>query len=353
MNASDQFRQATAPESAADIDASAARWVVRSNEGLDTCAARELAHWRASDPRHEGAFQRLAAVSDALQRARRSGAAGAIAAELKARAGHRRHRRRALAGAGLAAILMLAAGRWMQSQRSELAMGQAPAAAANESIQRLPDGSLVELNGQSKIAVNFEPGFRRVELVQGEALFSVAKNPDRPFIVRANGVEVRAVGTAFNVRLEKTGVEVLVTEGKVKLEDAAHGSSLLARAADGEPGTLVAGQRARVEASRPGTAEVMPVAPGELAERLAWRRTRVEFSGIELAQAVDRINRSNRIQISLESAALGRLRLTGSFLSDDAETFSRLVAETFDLEAEKRDGGRIILKQPGRAAPGR
>jgi transmembrane sensor len=244
-------------------------------------------------------------------------------------------------------------GSWLRTQRSQFAVPQASAVASTDSIRHLPDGSLVELNGSAEIAVKFEPGFRRVELLRGEALFSVAKNSSRPFIVRAGGVEVRAVGTAFNVRLENTGVEVLVTEGTVRLENAAGGGSLLSRTPDGKPGTLGAGQKAVVEASHLGAAQVIQVAPNEVTELLSWRRTQVEFSGVELSQAVERINQTNRIQVALESAAIGRLRLTGTFFADDPETFSRLVAETFNLEAETRGDDRILLRQPDRAAPSR
>jgi transmembrane sensor len=353
VNAIREFFEGHDSPMTADIEVMAARWVIRHREGLDPSAAQELAVWRTRDPRHEAAFQRLSAMADALQRARQTGAADAIAAELNVRANRRRIRRRVLTGAGLAALMFLSIGWWTRFEGRQFVSTRLPTVTAAGSIQRLPDGSLVELNGDSEIAVQFEPGFRRVELVRGEALFSVAKNPNRPFIVRANGLEVRAVGTAFNVRLEKAGVEVMVTEGKVRLDDALRGESLLPGNADGQPGTLVAGQKAVVETSRHETAHVTQIAAGELAERLAWRKVRLEFSGIELAEAVERINQTNRVQVSLAGEAIGKLRLTGTFLADDPETFCRLVAETFNLDVENPGGDRIVLKQPERAEQGR
>ena len=82
----------------------------------------------------------------------------------------------------------------------------------------LEDGSVVELNHGGKLEIDFSSETRRVRLVRGEANFTVAKNPERPFVVNAGGVDVRAVGTVFNVRLAREAVEVVVSEGRVKLE---------------------------------------------------------------------------------------------------------------------------------------
>src|SRR5581483_9214616 len=88
-------------------------------------------------------------------------------------------------------------------------------AAGGYERQTLADGSVVELNGNTQVQVAYSPAERRVRLVQGEAHFTVAKNKRRPFWVEAQGVSVRAVGTAFNVRLDPQRVDVLVTEGRV------------------------------------------------------------------------------------------------------------------------------------------
>lgn len=83
--------------------------------------------------------------------------------------------------------------------------------------QTLPDGSVVEFKPGARITVDYDSGDRRVILDSGEAHFSVTKNPQRPFIVRAGTVDVRAVSTAFGVQLGSTEVEVLVTERTVSL----------------------------------------------------------------------------------------------------------------------------------------
>ena len=83
----------------------------------------------------------------------------------------------------------------------------------------LEDGTVVELNKGAVLAVEFSARVRRVRLERGEAHFTVTKNPARPFIVSARGMDVVAVGTAFNVRLDSAVVEVLVTEGRVRVSE--------------------------------------------------------------------------------------------------------------------------------------
>jgi ferric-dicitrate binding protein FerR (iron transport regulator) len=85
-------------------------------------------------------------------------------------------------------------------------------------VQKLPDGTRVELNAGTEFVVEFTPGVRAVRLVRGEALFAVPKNPARPFVVGAGAVSVRAVGTAFAVRHGAAVVGVLVTEGRIAVE---------------------------------------------------------------------------------------------------------------------------------------
>lgn len=332
------------------VEAAASAWVVRRRAGLDAAGEREFAAWLAADSAHAGALARLAALADALQRARTAGATDEIVTQLKIRERRRRSRRRTLAAVGAVAAIVLLAGWWTNLPRAASPLpAVATAAPSTELIRRLPDGSIVELNTGAEIAVKFEPAFRRVELVRGEAMFRVEKDAARPFIVRAAGVDVRAVGTAFSVRLTGAEVQVLVTEGKVGVDDAAHGRSLLPAVVAEPVPVLVAGQTITVEA-RPAAellraAVVAEVALVEIRERLSWRIPRLEFDGVELARAVEQLNRDNRLQIFLEGAAIRSLRISGTFLADDPRTFARLAAASLGLEVAERGEGQIVLRK--------
>ena len=84
----------------------------------------------------------------------------------------------------------------------------------------LVDGSVIQLNTDSHIQVNYEKNQRSIVLMAGEAHFEVAKDPSRPFVVKAGDGMVRAVGTAFTVRINPEALKVIVTEGKVALAAA-------------------------------------------------------------------------------------------------------------------------------------
>ncbi|HVU33445.1 MAG TPA: FecR domain-containing protein [Opitutaceae bacterium] len=329
------------------IEAEAARWLSRRDAGLDATETGEFTAWRERDPRHDEAVRRLEALADALRRARQRGAMGRVQAGLEVRARRRHHRRLALAGAGAAALLALVT---TFSVRRSLRVAPAPVPAepvrSVAIIRHLADGSVVELSRTAELTVHFDSHFRRVELRRGEALFHVAHDTAHPFIVRAGGVDVRAVGTAFAVRLDPRTVEVLVTEGKVGLDNAAAGRSLLPRAPDGQFAPLTAGERAVVATANPEVAAISRIDPAEMARRLAWRAPRVQYDGIELAAVVAQLNRRNSVHIILADDAIGRLRISGSFPADNPDVFARLAAETFGLTCERRENGEIVLRRP-------
>jgi len=145
----------------------------------------------------------------------------------------------------------------------------------------LPDGSVAQLNTDSAIDTDFTATERRVRVVRGEVFFNVTKDPARPFIVVSGPVAVRAVGTAFNVRQRAAAVEVLVTEGRVRVDDVRLGQSLLPVTAPAEePPLLVAGERAVVvdtTAAGPAQVTVAKVNAPEQQRSLAWQERRLEL----------------------------------------------------------------------------
>jgi transmembrane sensor len=331
------------------VDTHAAQWVTRRRAGLDAAGENQLAAWLAADPAHVEAFARLSAMAEALQRARHSGAGRAIAGQLEERARKRRTVRRTLASAGAMALIAGMALWWQGGRPSAVAPRVQPVAQSPDPIRRLPDGSVVELNAGAEVAETYDAAVRRVTLVRGEALFRVRKDAARPFIVQAGGVALRAVGTAFSVRLSGGSVDVLVTEGSVAVADAADGRTLLpTNSADGTVPALTAGRGvtigAAVESAR-RPVRVAAVTPQEIDLRLAWRVSRLEFDGATLAEAVARVNRVNREQIAVADEATGRLRISGTFAADDPRTFARLAAVSLGLEVDGRDERQILLRK--------
>jgi transmembrane sensor len=180
----------------------------------------------------------------------------------------------------------------------------------------------------------------------------VAKNSAWPFYVEAGGIAVRAVGTAFNVRLRTAGVEVLVTEGKVRVGDPVRAASpAKPEFPDAAPDLplLNAGERMLIPVAGSPAEPVTPVAPvvmpaAEIARTLAWQDQRIEVVAVPLAELVAEFNRYNGQELVVEDAALAARRFGGSFRVDAPETFARLLETRFGLRVERR--GEVIVISP-------
>jgi transmembrane sensor len=351
-------------ESAA-IEAAAADWVVRRDAGLTGAEATELERWRAADPRHAAALAWHEQMWAALDRPQRAGKAGLMLAKVAASAARRR-RRRLHAATGALALLLVAGFAWQLRHPPPAPAVTPPAAAGAFAVHRpetqtLPDGSVVELRRDARIRVDFAPALRRIALESGEAHFTVATDPQRPFVVTADTVEVRAVGTAFSVELAETEVDVLVTEGEVSVAAPVFARATADGAAAGAADrhrpnaraqVLTARQRVTVplepQMHRPEPA-VVSVAESELTERLAWRSGRLEFTDTPLLEAVALMNRhsssAHKLRFVIDDPELARAPVTGLFRADNAEAFVRLLEVSLGISAE-RSGDTVTLRKP-------
>jgi transmembrane sensor len=209
----------------------------------------------------------------------------------------------------------------------------------------LPDGSRVELKDGSRIVVQYSDRERRVKLTGGEAQFSVWQDARRPFIVEAGGIEVRAVGTVFNVRLEDRTVAVLVTEGRVKVNrepPAATSGGSVAEV------MLAAGEQTAVPLAVDAVQAapvVVPATSEQISQSLAWQTPRLQFWETPLAEAVAEFNRLNRFQIVIGDAELGRRLIGGTFRPDNVEGFVRLLETTLDVRSDRRGDHETVLRR--------
>ena len=333
----------------------AAEWLARRDRGLTAVEQDAFLQWLAEDPRHGEWF--------ALHR-RTVGDFGALAqwrpehseeANPNLLAPTRRPIRWAMPTGLAAAAAIMGAVWWWRETPTASENVSAPIAIEIER-RILADGSSVELNRGAIVTAAFSATERRVSLVQGEALFEVQKTDPRPFIVRAGNVDVRAVGTAFAVRLEQSTVEVLVTEGRVALVaepssstapgvpievSAVSNSATVSPAASPE---LVAGQRATVSRTGGAPPAIVSVTSAETTRLLAWQPQLLDFSSAPLEAAVREFNRRNRVQFVVGDATLAATPIVASIRSDNVDGFARVLAAMPGIEVERRDN-EIVLRR--------
>ncbi len=208
----------------------------------------------------------------------------------------------------------------------------------------LKDGSTVDLNAKSRLRVRFTVEARNIELLEGQALFRVTKDPLRPFVVSTGDASVRAVGTRFDVYRRKTGTVVTVIEGQVAVMDSsvpASGSPALStqksssKGAEnpGNPGAgtvmLSAGEQIVVDAKTAGLPEPKPA---DIPAATAWTQRQIVFQGTPLGEVVEEFNRYNPRQMKILDETLQNVRISGVFSSTEPASLLRFLREQVHLE---------------------
>jgi ferric-dicitrate binding protein FerR (iron transport regulator) len=233
------------------------------------------------------------AVSDASPAAQ-----GSPALEVVAHTKFLRKRRWAIAGAiaaGCAAIAVVAYYFPSGSQIYSTHIG-------GQQRQILQDGSVIQLNTNSQVEVNFSKKVRAIRLIRGEAFFSVKHSSSYwPFIVTAADTSLRAVGTEFDVRQTARSVAVAVVSGTVQAAVEPHqGKAPTVLLSGGEIATFSSGK-------------VTKVVGGNVDDALSWRQNRLVFDRARLSDVAEAFNRYNHVQIRVEGTVAQDIRLTGIF----------------------------------------
>lgn len=280
---------------------------------------------------------RVEPQESALDWAHATGATAPLLKELQVRS-ERRHRRRRSAWVGAAVALVAVGLFWnIRSPLSSVAPHESKPGLVLQPAQRhLPDGTVVDLREGSELTSVFSNSERSVVL-SGEAHFSVAKDAARPFVVRAGGVAVRAVGTAFNVKVVRTVVTVTVTEGVVSLAAPLPGSEDVTAS----PTLLEAGQHAVLAPAIP--VDITTPAAGSVAALLAWRVPRLEFSATPLREAVELFNRHSSTRLAIAEASLGSIQVSGIVRADNPRALVELLSANYDVVAHAAADGSLVL----------
>lgn len=333
-------------------------WFVDFRVGdVDACAREEFRKWLQRSPEHIHAYLEIAgtyvalpspnpagtldvqALIESAHTARQlnivpidAGRAHEVSGEI---ARGRKVRTRVVAVAAsvlLAPILALSAWFYMQRDSYATTVGE-------QRSLMLDDGSTIELNSHSRVRVRYTEGERRIDLLEGQALFGVAKNNARPFIVYIGDTQVRAVGTQFDVYRKRNGTIVTVVEGRVAVLPArleigrttAHAPT--GDAINADAGTRVGLQTKWAQKILLAAGEQVTVTPTFIANpvranvkaAMAWTEHQLIFDGTPLVEVAEEFNRYNRRLLIVDQRQLRDFHVSGTYSSTNPDSLLRFL----------------------------
>lgn len=330
----------------------ASAWVVKHDKGLTAEQQDEFFEWLAQDPRHGELFaeNRQSWGDFNLLAHWRPEHSEEPNPDLLANVMPPRKWKPWTMLSGIAAAIALVVSVfWMTNHESSIEPSVSYVlnySALDYGYHQMEDGSEIDLNEGTQLRVSYSATERLVELISGEAHFMVEKDSSRPFVVKALGASVKAVGTAFNVRLEDDSVEVLVTEGIVRMEETGITGLINAskRVSSYISEELVSGQRSVMSFKDYEPIVQTTLIHGEEIEKLLkWKPDVLEFSSTPLSEAIFEFNQRNETQIVIADSELASQPIVASFRSNNINGFVRLLNLTMAIEADRQYNNEIIL----------
>ena len=330
----------------------AAYWVMRLNS--DNCGPADRAAftaWRDAHPDHAAAYEQTERALRVVDRQMGHPEIEAMSQQILAETAPARTAPPVWAAAGLAAAVLLAAGIFalsrpeahlmLPSSAEMLAEIPYETAIGERSTLNLSDGSVVTLNTNSRITVDFRDDRRNVELIRGQAFFEVAKDADRPFSVTAGNQRVTALGTAFDVRFDAgEEIRVVLVEGRVSVDDVVQGTEVPPASAEA-PGAVEMTAGESLIASAAGGREI---ALADIDGLTSWRKGRLIFRGERLRDAVAEVNRYSTSKLELaEDPRLEEVTVSGVFNVGRSDSFVLALQTVHNIEAISSPDGNTTL----------
>lgn len=332
----------TAPRPNQQVLEEASAWFVTfRGQDVSGSAARDFQDWLKRSPEHIRAYLEIAAVYADIPAPEQMHTPAELIAAAKAspeinvvslRPAGMQPREVVGTSRQLAKRVMLAAsvlicaflGAWLYTERNTYATG-----IGEQRSITMEDGSIIELNARSKVRVVFDEHKRDVQLLEGQALFRVAKDHARPFVVNAGTTSVRAVGTQFDVNRRSKGTTVTVLEGRVAVLSAPQASgqgamteptASVITANDGEI-LLVSGEQMTVTPT-----DVRKSKSPDLAAATAWTQHLLVFDGTALSEVLEEFSRHSTRRIVVDSPELAALKISGQYTSTNPDSLLRFLS---------------------------
>lgn len=318
----------------------ASDWIARLQ--ADDVAAEDhekFDTWRAAHPFNARAYEELMSTWQRFSAAGRTVRAVSFGTAMQRATHARRHRRVRFAAVAAAAMILLCLGWWWQRQplsSFETAIGEHASIA-------LPDGSRLELNSDSQVHVDYTEKARVIHLQRGEAFFTVAHAPERPFWVVADRTLVRAVGTEFNVYRRSDGVRVTVSEGRVKVGSVYTQEAPSDAVLEQVPISMLgAGQQVDLQNTQ---AKVRALLASEVDREVSWRSGMIYFEDRPLQEVVTEIGRYTPLKIEVGTRAK-TIKIGGTFQTNPqgAEAFLAMLKGGLGLEVRREGKHRVYIE---------
>ncbi|MFC7293057.1 FecR family protein [Hirschia litorea] len=337
------------------VEAEAAEWIMKFEDGDETAADRAaFRKWLARGEQYKEAYQRLASLWGALDLLEDLEDLSQAEVQKDLRAQNtttniisRRSGLWAMAASIVGIAVVMGVGwQFHTDSRFDFEATYVTQLGKRQTVA-LPDGSEVILNTQSHVDVKYNDKERLIYLRKGEAFFEVAKNAEKPFSVIANGGAVKAVGTAFTVRLRDSKIDVTVAEGRVALYAASKEEPLenASYHLDKNAETLLQVTAGQQVLFRDKIEHLGHVDPSVMKRKLSWREGVLAFSGDPLSEMVEEVSRYTDIKIEIRDDALRTLPVAGYFEAGEVDAMLEALKLMANIEAEHIDSKHILLKR--------
>lgn len=212
---------------------------------------------------------------------------------------------------------------------------------------KFDDGSTIHLNTNSRIETEFSDAKRIIKLIKGEALFEVAHDPERPFIVYAGDRLVQAIGTKFVVHLQPENVQVTVTDGKVKMSKVALNTELTDIKAlsdttmEKDDFYLTKGEK--VDVGNNQAPKLTHIKPENINRELSWLEGKLIFDNEALFDVIEEINRYVDVQIVLKDPSMHNIPISGRFDLKDSKALIEAIELSFNMTSQRLGSNKIVL----------
>jgi|KBSSwiStaDraftv2_1062776.scaffolds.fasta_scaffold02671_11 transmembrane sensor len=316
-----------------EVMAQASAWLARLQRAeVGEADGLEFDAWLAGSPANGEAYRAALAAWQAFE-ACGDEVLDELAVEARRAARRPGPTRRWLVGGGVAIAAGLAAVAVLPPILAPTTVQTYSTAKGQHQRIALADGSVVDLNAETRLIVRFARRERRVELGDGQAIFDIAHDETRPFTIEASGRAVRVLGTQFDVRNRDGEVTVSVARGRVQVRPVASSNT-------GQAFVLRPGQRLAI--GRTGVAQLSAVDPQEA---LSWRSGRLVYRGEPLAEVVADLNREFVEQIEVTDPALARTPVTGVIVLDDQASVATRLSLMLPIRSVPSERGLLLLRK--------